>query len=229
MSEIRCNDSHAGQLLHAYELGLLDDTERQQFEIHLLGCEHCLSQIEKLHEHMTTMRTDSVVREAISAQCGGPVAGGNWLSRGWRWTWSSATVRIRPVVVGAMAILLFLGGYVLPGYLAKRTVESVQTITLASNRSANNETFVRSLGQDGLLSVIIEDAMPGRRFDLLVLDDRGRVLSRPSPVEATDSFLVCRLLFPSRLMSLGSYSVLVMSPTDGAGVDTLHYGFRVVD
>lgn len=219
----------SGQLLHAYELGLLDDTETQQFEIHLLDCEYCLAQVSKLQSHIATIRTDSVLQHAIAAQCGEPAAAGSWISRVWHWTFSSATLRIRPAVIGAAAILLSLGAYFIPNYFAGHLIGSVQSITLAPNRSAGNETFVRSRGQDGLLSVIIEDAVPGQRFDLIVLDSQGHELSRPASVQSTDSFVVGRLMFPADQMSPGAYTVLVISPSKDDGVDTLRYGFRVVE
>jgi hypothetical protein len=210
-------------------LGLLDDLEKEQFEIHLLGCGHCLAQMEKLNEPVAVMRTDRAIQEAVAAQCDETDSGHNRLtSLGYR-AWSATDVRFRPVFVVMVAVLLLIAGYVMSEYLSRLDVTTVQTVTLAPNRSAANETFDRSLDQDGLLSIVVENAAPGRRFDLVVLDSRGRELSRPSPFNAADSFVVCRLLFPSKLMNPGTYSVLVISASDGTVVDTVRYCFRVVD
>jgi len=43
-----CTDKHVGNLLHPYELGILDEDEQQRFEAHLLNCDYCFSRLETL-------------------------------------------------------------------------------------------------------------------------------------------------------------------------------------
>ncbi len=40
-----CTDQDAGKLIGSYELGLLSEEERQQFENHLLECEYCFQSL----------------------------------------------------------------------------------------------------------------------------------------------------------------------------------------
>ncbi len=52
-----CTDQDIGKLIGAYELGLLSEEEKRQFENHLLECEHCF---QSLHE---TAQIANLIRE----------------------------------------------------------------------------------------------------------------------------------------------------------------------
>ena len=45
MSE--CIDKRLGEKLYAWELGILDDAESDEFEIHLIECEYCRARVKK--------------------------------------------------------------------------------------------------------------------------------------------------------------------------------------
>ncbi|MFC1476202.1 tetratricopeptide repeat protein [Candidatus Zixiibacteriota bacterium] len=63
MSE--CVDQRLGQMLFPYELGQLDDREEQQFELHLLKCEHCYKEAQQFEPVARHIQHDSGVRESI--------------------------------------------------------------------------------------------------------------------------------------------------------------------
>ena len=68
-----CTDKNQGRLLHAYELGLLSEREREQFELHLYECEDCFSRASKLEGAVEALRTSKVIHREI-ARAGTPVA-----------------------------------------------------------------------------------------------------------------------------------------------------------
>jgi tetratricopeptide (TPR) repeat protein len=62
----KCIDSKYERLLYAYELGLLSEDELQEFEIHLLDCEHCFNKVAEFKEAATLIRHDPLVNETIA-------------------------------------------------------------------------------------------------------------------------------------------------------------------
>jgi len=60
-----CTDKHFRDMLHAYELCLLTDEERQNLEMHLMDCPPCRKELLELQETVTLLRQDPDVREVI--------------------------------------------------------------------------------------------------------------------------------------------------------------------
>lgn len=63
MSE--CRDQRYPGMLHAYELGLLDDDNRRELELHMMDCDACRLDVGRLVDVMHLMRTDSDIRHYI--------------------------------------------------------------------------------------------------------------------------------------------------------------------
>ena len=55
----KCTDRRFEKMLHAYELGMLDDDQRHEFELHLLDCSHCWTLAQQLKEAAPMMTRDA--------------------------------------------------------------------------------------------------------------------------------------------------------------------------
>ncbi|MBN1212770.1 MAG: tetratricopeptide repeat protein [candidate division Zixibacteria bacterium] len=64
MSE--CTDKKLGAKLYAFELGLLNDEEREEFEIHLIECPFCKNRASKFSEAAELIRTDPDLRATVA-------------------------------------------------------------------------------------------------------------------------------------------------------------------
>ena len=42
-----CIDERFEQMLYAFELGLLDESNSQEFDVHLYQCEHCFGRAQR--------------------------------------------------------------------------------------------------------------------------------------------------------------------------------------
>jgi len=60
-----CIDKILGEKLYAWELGLLSDSENDEFEIHLIECEHCRLKAEKYSAGFSQIKYDQRFREII--------------------------------------------------------------------------------------------------------------------------------------------------------------------
>ncbi|MFZ5979545.1 MAG: tetratricopeptide repeat protein [Candidatus Zixiibacteriota bacterium] len=54
----RCSDKRYGDLLHAYEIGMLSEDDRRAFELHLFDCQHCFEQAQRFQDTAELMRYD---------------------------------------------------------------------------------------------------------------------------------------------------------------------------
>ncbi|MFH2035877.1 MAG: tetratricopeptide repeat protein [Candidatus Zixiibacteriota bacterium] len=63
-----CCDKNIGIKLHHYELGLLEDHERLEFEQHIIDCDYCFEQLTKFQNFSHLMKSDPSVRELISTK-----------------------------------------------------------------------------------------------------------------------------------------------------------------
>ena len=60
-----CIDKKFESMLHAYELGMLSDADREQFEMHLLECEHCYDIVRENEPMADLLKFDNDVRGTI--------------------------------------------------------------------------------------------------------------------------------------------------------------------
>ncbi len=61
----KCSNEKYGDMLHAYELNLLSESEREEFEIHLIECDICAERVEKMEAALALLQEDPGVNEAI--------------------------------------------------------------------------------------------------------------------------------------------------------------------
>ena len=102
----RCSDPRRGKLLYAYELGMLDDNERETLELHLLECDYCFARVEKFSGAVGLLRESKAVKELAARQGVSSVKGEGEDARGAiTRIWGSAAFKIS---LAAAAVLIFL-------------------------------------------------------------------------------------------------------------------------
>lgn len=101
----RCTDQRSANLLHHYELGLLSDDERREFEYHLYECEHCFEKVRRFEQTARLLSHDPDVRESVQrlAERQTETAAERKESRRLR-IWPT----IIPITVAAAALLLLI-------------------------------------------------------------------------------------------------------------------------
>ena len=60
-----CSDKNFQSMLHAYELGMLADAERQELEMHLLDCPACRQSVLQFQEAINLIRQDKDIHDTI--------------------------------------------------------------------------------------------------------------------------------------------------------------------
>ncbi|UCD95584.1 MAG: tetratricopeptide repeat protein [Candidatus Zixiibacteriota bacterium] len=105
-----CTDIRFKNMLHSYELDLLSEKDRQEFELHLFECESCRNSIEQFQRTAEHLRHSHRVRALLGRIAGEPVAVPGDLSvrdeskprhgRVWR--------NLMPVAVAAVVLVFLL-------------------------------------------------------------------------------------------------------------------------
>ncbi|MFH2035680.1 MAG: CsgG/HfaB family protein, partial [Candidatus Zixiibacteriota bacterium] len=60
-----CSDKRLGEKLFAWELGLLNEVETEEFEVHLIECDHCRAKAEIFSSSSKLMRHNQKFREVV--------------------------------------------------------------------------------------------------------------------------------------------------------------------
>lgn len=62
-----CKDKEIARLLHAYELGLLSDEDRERVELHVHQCESCFQELRETEQASRLLKHDSQLNRSIEA------------------------------------------------------------------------------------------------------------------------------------------------------------------
>jgi len=89
-------------MLHAYELGLLTDEERVEFELHVLECDSCRQELLDFRETIRLINHDTEIRATVE-RIAGP-SEPNDLRTGRWWAWK----RLVPILAAAAALMFLI-------------------------------------------------------------------------------------------------------------------------
>ena len=99
-----CNEKRFQSMLHHYELGLLGDEDRLQFEAHLLECDYCFEEVKRFQRVARLMAHDPEIRDTVR-QLDDRVPAEHEVSSRRKWfAWS----RLVPTSAVAVLVLVFL-------------------------------------------------------------------------------------------------------------------------
>jgi len=62
----KCIDTRMGDRLYAYEAGLLDETQREAFELHLLECKFCNDRAQAFKQEARLIREDAEIKAVVA-------------------------------------------------------------------------------------------------------------------------------------------------------------------
>lgn len=203
-----CTNTDVQTWLHAYELGMLLETEKDSVETHLLECDHCFEQFQEFAPRRDMLVRSSEILELLDeVDPRGERPGSSW-QRLRKVLWpNSVPLVLRPLVLAAALLLM-----IYPTYLGLRKgqpgeVATVQEIALMQTRSP--ETFAVDRGQSAVISFLCPDGSPGTVYSVSLSDKDGTIIYKDDRFSATDSYDVGRILLPSDLISPGTYTLTV--------------------
>ena len=222
-----CTDRSTGRLIHAYELGLLSDEESERFELHLMQCEYCVSQIESSAFKSDWLRSDRQIRNELQNLARHPTGEVRWPEKLRGYLWPKVPLPLRPALLLLLVLLL-----IYPAYRGLRQQDSGEIISLTEiglvqSRGASAEAATLSAGKSAVLTFAYSRFQPGAEVTVQIVDESGRVVYENSAFDGFDRFQTARLLLPGDLLQPGEYRLQV-GPAGVTADEIEQYRFRIV-
>lgn len=219
---IRCTDSEAGRLLHAYELRQLSPEDTAIFEEHLLTCNYCFEEASNFESITGLLVSDAEVKSVVERSVEADSKEGI-LRRLKSIVWPSAMpLALRPAVTYvALALLIY------PAYLGLRSasepaVRSTQTVILSGTRGAAEP----SIESAQPLSLVFRVGGNSQNDTLIVkmTDDNGSTLFLDRSFTALSPGGLGTLGFDRNALTSGRYFLTVSNQADSLLVQ---YTFQI--
>jgi len=224
----KCTDPDIGQLIHAYELTLLSDEERELFELHYMSCEYCYKKIQDFEQEADIMKPNEKIKKIVSEalrERENPSA--SFFRRIWNYLWPKGPLVFRPALIYSLALLLAFIGYYGSEMKREEGVASVQICELHPIRSEKRNVFKKSLKKDGILLFYFEHAESGESYEVVVEHEEGWVAFDEKRFDLFDDYGSGQLLWPQEKMKTGQYQIAITDPRKEPPDNRKVYGFRI--
>ena len=226
-----CTDPEIGGLLHAYELGLLKDDEKDLFETHLLSCNHCYNEVKIFAPRGAMLRGAPDIGLALREkpmEDNGQISFGEKLRR---LLWPKTPVLLRPTVLYIICLLLLVPSYIgLKSFIAgdgRDGMKSVQVIYLTTARSSYKNVFEVDAGNDGIISFSCPGVVMDKSYRLEILTGDGSPVFVNSSFDGFDEWGTAQLLFPNKIMQIGEYQLIIKDSSEGKSTVLCDYKFGI--
>lgn len=208
----KCINRDAGSLLHGYEIGILSEQECEQFELHLLECEHCNELLNSFERHASLLKTSRRVKAFIDETLSKEAVTESLLSRIWRYLWPKAPFVFRPAVAYLLVLLLAIPAYQglrKPGILT--VGEFKQTIHLSPTRAAA-KTLKKSTSDNVLLTFQFDGYRSGGTYQVVIESEDGAVIYSNNEFSSFDEREIGSLSLAISEMKPGKYRLIISDP-----------------
>ncbi|MDH3892306.1 MAG: zf-HC2 domain-containing protein [candidate division Zixibacteria bacterium] len=171
-----CTDHNKGALLHAFELGLLDDTERERFEMHLLECEHCHTLVDSFESEAAILSNSNRVKAAVDQSLSTGETGESLWQIIWRHLWPSTPFMLRPLVAYLLVLVLLI-----PAYRGFRSTDQAsvseygQSLHLSPIRSVMT-SLSKQNGRHALLTFEFDSYRLGIDYRVVIESEDGLIV-----------------------------------------------------
>ncbi|MCB2229674.1 zf-HC2 domain-containing protein [bacterium] len=148
-----CTNKEIGHMVHAFEIGVLSDEDKDRFIAHLLECDHCFEKVQSLRKAVGLIRFDQDIRSDVQQV----VAVAGEAERKAQ-SWYQKLV-VLPAVrfAAAAALVLVVALPVVWSVLERGGPKTLQTVSLSPTRSVGNNIITMGLGD----AVEVRFVLPG--------------------------------------------------------------------
>jgi len=172
-----CTDKRFAQLLYAYELGMLDESDRAALELHLLDCEYCFARAEKFAPAAELLRESQSVRKVfgerpVRGTVSRPTVRERTSASGSSW---GAVVRLS-LVVAAVLVVLILRPWQLEFRSTHEAVAGENRLVITTFENLSDPDDPGRLGE--IVAHLLIADLSESRFLQVVSSQRVRDISR---------------------------------------------------
>lgn len=206
-----CIDQKYEKMIHAFEINMLKEDDRRDFEQHLLRCQSCFKQVEEFLPSIRLLRHDpDFMAEAVTEPESRIVP---------KKKWSNIT---RLLAAAVLIVVLAL-----PIYWFMISVDDVQEIVLLPDRSSNNNTLLLREGGTARISFAVEDYNKEIAYDLIILDLSGDTIFYRQDFTDFNEKGLGSISLPVSEFNIGHYILTISTIFASDSMEYIQYTFRV--
>ena len=218
-----CRNRRLADLLYAFELGLLDESDSHDVETHLYECEECFHRARRFDGATRLLLNDPDVHADLKAEAAEDAAAGG---EGEKSVAPESPTRKSSLLARyllAAALLLAVG---VPLYHYS-TEQVVQRINLTPMRGGEGQML--SLDQGGIaeIHISLEMIKAGGRFDLVLHAVDGDTVLDTHAFTGFDSTGMAVIEVPVRTLGPGYQMLSITDPTGAYLESSVHFLFQV--
>ncbi len=202
-----CCDSEKGLMLHAYELNILSEEEKDTFEAHLLECEYCIQQLKEFAPYGSLLSTSPKIKSILQTT---DLVKETFIERLRQYLWSDkAPIIFRPALLIFILLILSYPAYLGLFHNGNNNITSLQEISLMQTRTEQTPIFEVNRHSDIVISFIIPNTIHGQSCSVKLEDSDGRIIYENNEFSLIDNFGVGRILLPYQYLSQKNYKLSI--------------------
>lgn len=227
----KCIDESVGALLHAYELGLLSPDDRDRFEIHLMSCDYCYSELKQFVPRGVMLSGSPDVKLALDTKLATARKESSSRAKARQYRRPGILFAFRPAFLYLIIILLLIPSY----FGVKKIFQSgtspairpVQLIYLTPTRAPIKNVFESSRGIDGVIFVACPGADRKSCYHLEILTDDNTPVFVIDQFNQFDERGTVQLILPRELMKNGNYQLIIRETAADSSRVLCRYEFGI--
>jgi hypothetical protein len=210
----RCSKPEFEDMLHAFELGLLKDEDRQRFEEHLLDCESCFERAKEFLPAAILLRHDKSLRE-------GPSEATSTSGERTRWFRLTRLVAIAAVLIGVTLPTYWFG------FRHEQPSEPAQPLRLLPLRGGSPPVLYLDKGGNAEISFAVDSSLASFGFQVTVLSRKQDTVFTDPYFTDLDSSNIGLIVLPITAFEPGFYQLIIEDPSGENAAPKRVYNFRV--
>lgn len=224
---LKCTDKKIGILIHGYELGILNNDELDKFQLHLMECDYCFSQVRNFENYMSILRENAVVRAKIESSMQEPESTLSFGGQLIRYLWPKTPFIFRPLIPYALLITLIVASFIVQQDGTDSSgIRPVQSVRLTEMRSNGNNIVRLGPHQEVVLSFAVPRG--SNSYDITIVSEKDNTTIFQRRLTGVNEFNMGEIILPLDNLSSGNYRINIFDSRVET-VDTISYRFRVRD
>lgn len=220
-----CREPKYEDMLHAFELGMLSDSNREKLEIHLLECDHCFENARGLADAAVLLRDDPDVKQFIDHidKKKQPSKPARHKILNLLWPEKPRYILAKPIVI---LILFLIVSYPIYRFGVYQPSGYQQTINLFPMRGGNANIISLEKGGEVIVNFVFENAKPGKLYDITISTRDGEIIYSDNKFSNFNTSGLGSIALPVNEFEKGDYVLNIVDPTSDERDSTYTYYFK---
>lgn len=224
----RCIEPSFENMLHAYELGILSETDRETLELHMMKCDHCFSESLNFKKPAELLREDKDIKGEIKRIDSKKPHKTSTLASMIYWLWPEKPkfVLLKPAIILGLILIISYPAY--KTFLEKdASMRPVRVLNLYPFRGGQQNVARLDKNDQIVINFVCESAVPGQSYRVTIEGEEGTITFADDRFTGFNASGMGSIRIPGNDFRKGRYSLAVTDMSDEKPVVLQEYYFRV--